>query len=183
MIEIFKTLHMQFQRAILATGTIPALGTLFIVGILVYISKGTIIYLTLGIFGLLATIEVYYRHGKAVLEARSNIRGPDMIYLEFTDKGLKPKKLKEFEYQGFIFRTHGFEEMEVAVTATGPYCPRCKGQLAERRRIQYLFFPEITFRCICGFCTTSDRTGGEMLKDVRNMVCNVFDEKEKPHIG
>ncbi|EAO0751055.1 hypothetical protein NI583_003002 [Salmonella enterica] len=183
MTEIFKTLHVQFQRAILATGAIPALGTLFIVGSLVYIRDGIIIYLTLGIFGLLATIEVYYRHGKAVLEARSNIRGPDRIFLEFVNKGFNHKILKEFEYQGFIFRTHGFEEMEVAVTATGPYCPRCKGQLAERRRIKYLFFPEITFRCVCGFCTTSDRTRGEMLQDVRDMMCAIFDEKEKPHIG
>ncbi|HHL9085631.1 TPA: hypothetical protein ACQ71T_004123 [Escherichia coli] len=182
MTEILKTLNMHFKRAILATGTIPALITLFIVGILVYIRDGTITYLTMGIFGLLATIEIYYRNSKAMLAARSNTRGPSRIFLEFVNKGFNHKILEEFEYNGFVFRTHGFEEMEVAVTATGPYCPRCKGKLAERRRIKYLVFPEITFRCMCGFTTTSDRTGGEMLKDVRNMICVFFDDKEKPHV-
>ncbi|MTD32549.1 hypothetical protein [Paludibacterium denitrificans] len=170
--ELLRTTEKVLNRAVMATGTISALLTIVAIGIVMALFEHTPIWLAASFLGLFGLAEVLQRNAKASLEQRLHTREPDV---RFFDAALQCNGksdvcvVKQFRYGGLFFNVLSLEHVKAPMALAGPLCPRCRGHLAERRKVSFPFRHQITHVCACGFTQHSTHTLGELEKEARKM--------------
>src|SRR5258708_3725026 len=118
-------------------------------------------------FGLVGALELTLAKWRLSLRERMEAKSDNELFCDIrkAHPDWKPEILKEFTHSGLFFRSIGFDNLKIPLTVTPPLCPKCKGHLAERRKI--IFPPFVKFRhfCICGFSQLSSLTISELRKE------------------
>ena len=126
-------------------------------------------FLSISIFSIVGLFEFIKINSKSNIDKRRNPihERHELYYTIMLKKGLEePLIVDEFNYNGFLFRTLGFDEIPVALTVAGPLCPRCKSILVETIKFIFPCHYNIIFYCICGFSKKSNKTESEMIFDL-----------------
>jgi len=169
--KLWEEVQAAINRAVQAVGVLPTLLTLTAAGLLLAWLWSNAAWLLLALFGAMGSAEVFHRQQKAELIKRRETTIESLLF-RFIDKYPKwrPKVLKEFQHGGLLFRTMGFEELEVPLAIAGPLCPRCAGHLTERREVRFPGRCRIQHRCPCGFTQPSPHSLGELQQEAYQMA-------------
>lgn len=169
--KLWELVHAVLHRVVLAVGVLSTLLTLTAAGLLLTWRNSEPAWLLLALFGALGSAEVFHRQQKADLVERRDVQKKSMLLdIQAAHPRWKPKVLKEFEHGGLLFRAAGFDELPIPLSIAGPLCPRCTGQLAERREVRFPGRMRIEHRCTCGFAQRSPHTLGQLQAEAHKMA-------------
>ena len=161
-----------WNKALAKTGALSALFAMLVFGILLLLLSDFKVSLSASIiaFSTSGFLEVFHLNRKAdIYSRRQPIYDKDSLFWKFMShekKIFQPKMFEEFLYEEMNFKTFGFVDVPGPITITGPFCPRCKGNMLEGVSVKFPGNVRIVFNCMCGFSHKSKKTVSEIIYEI-----------------